>query len=410
MTQPSAATESRPWRVPMGPRDPGQGERAATPLELFFDLTFVVAVALLAAELAHSIEEGHATEGVPTYLMVFFAIWWAWVNFSWFASAYDCDDVVYRLLTVVQMGGVLVLAAGVHTAFEERDFTTVTLGYVLMRVAMLAQWLRAAQGDAERRGTALRYAGGIAVVQVGWVLRLLLPETLGLVGFLVLVAAEMLVPVWAERHGGTPWHPHHIAERYGLFTIIVLGEVVLAATRAVQTAVSEGGVGVDLVLLGAAALLLSVGLWWLYFLKSNGPALERRPDLSFLWGYGHYGVFASIAALGAGLEVAVAAVDHELEVSDLGAALAVAVPVAVFVLLVWALHQPLAPRPQSHLAAVLVTVAAVLALAVAVPAGLALTWAVLLTVVPVAALVAVGVAADHHRHAAAPPARMSPGS
>jgi low temperature requirement protein LtrA len=297
------------------------------------------------------------------------------------------------------MGGVLVLAAGVQSAFEERDFATVTLGYVLMRVAMLAQWLRAAQGDAERRGTALRYAAGIAVVQVGWGLRLLLPGTLGLVGFLVLVLAELSVPVWAERHRGTPWHPHHIAERYGLFTIIVLGEVVLAATRAVQTAVSEEGVGVDVVLLGAAALLLSVGLWWLYFLKSNGPALERRPELSFLWGYGHYGIYASIAAVGAGLEVAVAAVDHELEVSDR----------AAFVLLVWALHAPLAPRPGSHLVAVLTTVAVVVLLAVAVGAGLAPTWAVLLMVVPVAALVAVGVASDHRRHADAP-ARMAPAS
>ncbi len=76
--------------------------------------------------------------------MVFFAIWWAWMNFTWFASAYDVDDVPYRLLALVQMGGVLVLAAGVPSAFEHQDFFGITLGYFIMRIGLVAQWVRAA--------------------------------------------------------------------------------------------------------------------------------------------------------------------------------------------------------------------------------------------------------------------------
>jgi low temperature requirement protein LtrA len=122
----------------MVPRRIDEEHRASTPLELLFDLTFVVAVSLLARELAHGIAEDHLRDAVPAFLTVFFAIWWAWMNFTWFASAYDTDDVPYRLLTMLQMGGVLVLAAGVAPAFEGRDFTAVTIGYVVMRVAMLA--------------------------------------------------------------------------------------------------------------------------------------------------------------------------------------------------------------------------------------------------------------------------------
>ena len=101
-------------------RDPDEQHRASTPLELLFDLTFVVAVAQVAAELAHGIADDHARpSSLLSYLMVFFAIWWAWMNFTWFASAYDTDDVPYRLLTLVQMAGVLVFAAGIHAAFDD---------------------------------------------------------------------------------------------------------------------------------------------------------------------------------------------------------------------------------------------------------------------------------------------------
>jgi low temperature requirement protein LtrA len=109
----------RPWRVPMVARDTGERHRASTPLELLFDLTFVVAVAAAAAQLAHAIVEDHAAQGLLGYLMVFFAIWWAWMNFTWFASAHDRDDTPYRLVTLVQMSGVLVLAAGVPAAMNE---------------------------------------------------------------------------------------------------------------------------------------------------------------------------------------------------------------------------------------------------------------------------------------------------
>src|SRR6478735_400197 len=108
----------------MHPRSPHEGHRVATPLELLFDLVFVVAVGRAAAGLHHAIGAGHAVDGLMGYGMVFFAIWWAWMNFTWFASAYDSDDVPYRLLVFVQLTGALVMAAGIPVMFEERHPTT----------------------------------------------------------------------------------------------------------------------------------------------------------------------------------------------------------------------------------------------------------------------------------------------
>ncbi|MEP6842873.1 MAG: low temperature requirement protein A, partial [Pseudolysinimonas sp.] len=107
--------------VRMRGRGDAEPHRASTPLELLFDLTFVVAVASLTAELAHGILTGHPV-AIASFLQVFAAIWWAWINFTWFASAFDVDDALYRGLTLVQMAGVLVVAAGVPAAFEHNDF------------------------------------------------------------------------------------------------------------------------------------------------------------------------------------------------------------------------------------------------------------------------------------------------
>ncbi len=375
-------------RRPMTGRAADEEHRAATPLELLFDLTFVVAVSRAAAELAHDVAGGHVGHAVVAYAMVFFGIWWAWMNFTWFASAYDTDDVGYRLLTLLQMAGVLVYAAGIHDAFEDADFVTGTIGYVVMRVALVGQWARAARSDPEHRATCRRYVVGVSLVQVAWVLRLLLPPDLAFPMFFVLALADVLVPVWAEQPRRTTWHPEHIAERYGLFTIIVLGECVLAATVALQVVVEDDGWDTDLVVLGSGGLVLLFALWWMYFLKDAGEGLRRRPQHSFLWGYGHYVVFAALAALGAGLEVGVEALGHHLAVSDLVVALAVTGPVASFVLVVWLLHAPLADGYRATALPVLGSTAAVLAVALLVPLGLSVALVPWLAAAPIALLVA----------------------
>jgi low temperature requirement protein LtrA len=321
----------------MSGRDPGEEHRAATPLELLFDLTFVVAVAQAAAQLHHALAEGHFGSGLAGYAAVFFAVWWAWMNFTWFASAYDTDDVLYRLLTLLQMAGVLVLAAGVPSAFKHGDFSVVVIGYVIMRVAMLAQWLRAAREHPEGRSGALRYAAGIALVQAGWIARLWAPGVWAPTTFVVLVAAELAVPAWAEYRGmATRWHPGHIAERYGLFTIIVLGEVILASLSGVQSAVTDQGLSADVLLIALGGLLLVFTLWWTYFTGGDVRLTTLRTALT--WGYGHYLVFAALAALGAGMQAALDASQHHAHLTERAAGLAVAVPVTAALLLLAALH------------------------------------------------------------------------
>jgi low temperature requirement protein LtrA len=328
-------------RTRMGGRDPHETHRAATPLELLFDLTFVVAFGIAADELAHLVTEGHVGAGLTGFLFATFAISWAWINFTWFASAYDTDDWVFRLATMVQMLGVLVLALGLPAMFESVDEGAVVdnavmvAGYVVMRVAMVFQWLRAARQDPARRRACLTYATAISVAQIGWI-ALLLARTSVLATFLwaaVLVLVELAGPVIADRRrtDGTPWHPHHVAERYGLLVIIALGEAVLGTTVAISAIVEGAGWTTDVVLLGLAGTALTFGLWWVYFVFPSGELLARHRERSFGWGYGHIVLFGALVAVGAGLHVAAFYLDEHSVLGVAGTVAAVAVPVALYI-------------------------------------------------------------------------------
>jgi low temperature requirement protein LtrA len=340
----------------MAARSPHEAHRAATPLELFFDLVFVVAIAQAAGSLHHAVSEAHVADGLLGYTIVFFAIWWAWMSFTWFASAYDCDDVPYRLTVFVQMTGALIIAAGVPALFEGQRATTVTVGYLVMRSAVVAHWLRAASSDPPRRTTARRYAMGISVLQLAWLGLLLLPG-FSVTAFFFFVGLELLVPVWAERAARTPWHPHHIAERYGLLTLIVLGESILAAMLAVQSALAGGERLAALAPTMVGGLLTVCSMWWIYFDRPVHDLLTsfRR---AFAWGYGHYVVFASAAAVGAGLAANVDVVAGHSKIGPIGAGYAVAIPAAVYLCCLWLLHH----RPEYQRTRVFGPIAAVLML------------------------------------------------
>lgn len=365
------ATENsrlRSLMPPLHPRDPEQHHRAATPLELLFDLVSVIAIASAAVGLHHAISEAHAVEGVLSFGMAFFAIWWAWMNFTWFASAYDNDDTAYRLLTMVIMGGALVVAAGIPGIFADQpDFTMVITGYVVMRIAMTVLWLRAGCADTAHRRTALAYAIGIALVQIYWVVFLLVQPVSGPLGYgmwLVGFVLELSVPAVAEPlTQTTPWHRHHIVERYGLLLIIVLGETLLSGSLALRQ--SAEAFNIMLVHTALSALVIVFALWWIYF--SPDPHLQdRNLRRALIWGYGHFVIFASGAAIGAGFGVLVDVITGHAKVSLVIGDYAVAIPVALFLGGLWLVRDQFVCRGKARFAlpacAVLVLIAPIIGL------------------------------------------------
>ena len=328
----------------MSGRDPHEPHRVATPLELLFDLTFVIAFGVAASELAHALVSGHIGAGLAGFVFATFSVSWAWINFSWFASAYDTDDWVYRLTTMLQMVGVLVLALGIPQVFssiaggEHVNNRILVAGYVVMRIAMVIQWLRAAKQNPDRRPACLAYATAITVAQVGWVAVAIAnnSERVTFILIAVLIAIELTGPFLAEkRMGGTPWHAHHIVERNGLLTIIALGEGVVGTVASLSAVVADQGWTTDAVLVAVAGTGLTFGMWWLYFVVPAAGLLHAHRDRSFGYGYSHILVFGSIVATGAGLHAAAYYIQHRSQLGSLGTVVAVAVPVGVYTAVVF---------------------------------------------------------------------------
>jgi low temperature requirement protein LtrA len=386
----------------MSGRDPHEEHRTATPLELLFDLTFVIGFGIAASEFAHQLSEDHVGTGLASFAFATFAICWAWINFAWFASAYDTDDWVYRLMTMLQMVGVIILSLGLPAMYATMAEGGHVDNRVMMRIALVAQWLRAAKQDPQRRAACLTYAVVVTVAQIGWIVMFLVSTSVAetLIWAVGLVMFEMSGPVLAERRmGGTPWHAHHIAERYSLLVIIALGEGVVGTVASLSAVVSAQGWSVAAVLVAVAGTGLTFGMWWVYFIVPQSQLLHVRRELSFRFGYMHLVVFGAIVGTGAGLHAAAYYVEHHSKLDAVGTVLSVAIPVAIYIVVVYLLYMwLLGSRDPFHLLLLVLTGAVLVAAVILVQRGMSMANALLIvTLAP--AVTVVGYELLGYRHA-----------
>jgi low temperature requirement protein LtrA len=393
----------------MSGRDPHEEHRVATPLELLFDLTFVVGFGIAASEFAHMLAENHVGAGLLGFVFATFAVCWAWINFSWFASAYDTDDWIYRVMTMLQMVGVIVMALGfpaMYASIEHGghvDNRVMVAGYVVMRISLVGQWLRAAKQDPDHRSACLMYATAVTVAQVGWIASMFLHTSVPVtfVVIALLIGVETLGPVLAEwRKGGTPWHPHHITERYGLLTIIALGEGVVGTVASLSAVVGAQGWTFDAAFVAVAGIGLTFGMWWTYFVVPQADVLHAHPERSFWFGYLPIVTLGAIVATGAGLHAAAYYIEHQSKLSSVQTVLAVALPVAAYIASIYLLYMVLVRTVDAFHLLLIALTAAVLAGAVWLAAA-GVSMANCLLVVTLAPIVSVvGFELVGHRHAA----------
>ena len=263
-----------------------------------------------------------------------FAVIWAWINFTWFASAYDTDDWVFRVVTMVQLIGVLILAMGIEPMFhslvegDHVDNAVIVGGYVIMRLALVFQWLRAARQDPARRQTCLRYATYLGVVQLGWIAVLRHPS--GRPDHLHHDGAPVHTGNGHAVRGRT-FHADPLARAPHRGTLRPAGNhrprrMPDRRDRNLRAIVANHGWSVDAALVGFGGTALAFAMWWIYFILPAGRALHLQRHRSFFFGYGHIPIFAAIAATGAGLHVAAYYIDHEAHISAAVAVASIAVP------------------------------------------------------------------------------------
>jgi low temperature requirement protein LtrA len=281
-------------------------ERRASWLELFFDLCFVVAVGAV----AHVLHDEPSIEGLALFAALFIPVWWSWMEYAWYATSFPERGGFNRFGAFAAMLTVLAMATQVGSA-SHGDPRGFILAFVVFHAIVVALFLRAARLYPGRQAFSIRYASGFGLAAAIWLVSLALPEEIRPWIWIAALAVDLVTP-WtavlaaAER----TFDVSHIPERYGLFTIIVLGEAIIAVARSM----SEAQWTPEAVTTAIAGFAIAVVIWWAYFAHPHAELLERGRLASFIWGYGHIFVWMGIAMTGVGIELAIeaAATGHPL--------------------------------------------------------------------------------------------------
>jgi low temperature requirement protein LtrA len=272
-------------------------QRHASYLELFFDLVFVVAI----AQLAHELVLDHSLHGFAVFGALYLPIFIAWQGYTIYADRFDTDDVVFRVVVLLGMLAILALAVQVPDV-AHGDSTGFAVAYIVVRSLMIALYLRAYHHVPEARPLIVRYAGGYSLGVSLWVVSLAFdaPERYVLWG--VGLAWEYALP-WLGRHlfASIPVHVSHVPERFALFTIVVLGESVLA----VALGVAGRDWALSAAIIAALGFFVAAAIWWMYFGHGVEFSLERRAGSILVFAYVHIPLLAALTAVGAGITLAI---------------------------------------------------------------------------------------------------------
>jgi low temperature requirement protein LtrA len=283
-------------------------DRRATWLELFFDLVFVAAVGQLANSLAAEPTAARFFE----FVALFVPVWWAWTGFTFYANRFDTDDLPYRLLTLVGMFAIAALATTVPGAFAGATIGF-PLAYVGARVVLLVLYARAARHVPEARKFAQMFLTAFGAAVAIWLVSLAFPRPWNYILWGCALAIELAIPFFTWRQiRDAPIHPRHIPERFGLLTLIVLGESVLGVVLGVEKVSWVSGSA----LAATAGFITAAALWWIYFDFLDETTIGSRGLVSGLtFTYMHFFIVVGLAALGAGVKMAIlsAGGDHHYD-------------------------------------------------------------------------------------------------
>ena len=281
--------------------------RSATWLELFYDLAFVVVVAVLGRRLHDDL----SWVGLASFAGYFALLWWLWASHTFYADRYDTDDLVYRLLATAQMLAVLVIAASL-TSGPAESTTAFSAGYATARLVLLAMYIRVYRHVAETRRLVGGYLVGFGLAAGVWTASIFAPEPARFALWAVALTIDLATPWFMRRQQAeVPLDVSHLPERFGLFTILVLGE----SLAAVAAGLGQLAWATGLVLTAAFGVGLATTLWWLYFDNAEGSVVRRRDTdrrtwRPTAWIYAHFPLAAALAALGVALEHAVTEAGH----------------------------------------------------------------------------------------------------
>jgi low temperature requirement protein LtrA len=290
----------------------GEDERV-TPLELFFDLVFVLALTQCTALMA----DDPTWEGMAKGMLVLGIMWWAWVGYAWLTSVLDPEEGMVRLVMFGAMAALLVVSLCVPEAFDESGLLFAG-AYALVRIAHLALFMVASRDDPVLRRAVLTGLVGSTLVSSGLLVAASFTDGALQGGLWALaLALDMSGPLFFGSQG---WKlvPGHFAERHGLILIIALGESIVAIGVG-----AEAGVTLGVVVAASVGIAVAAAQWWLYFdvvarvaeirLTRAAPGRERNTMARDSYSYLHLPMVAGIVLVALGMKKTLEHVEDPLK-------------------------------------------------------------------------------------------------
>lgn len=285
------------WQPPKLHQDrEGHGERKVTWLELFYDLVYVATIIQLGNVLSNNV----SLAGFLGFVALFIPIWWSWSGTTFFFNRIIADDIWHRLLIFSQMFAIAVLAISVSGAIGERS-VQFALAYVAIRAVLILLYYHAGRHIPSARTLTNRYTLGFGLAATIWLASVFVPTPLRYwlwgVG-MVIDFAVPLSPGTRRLNKLLPPDLEHMSERYGLLTIIVLGE---AFVKVIGSAAEEQ-LGFAALGYGFFGLMIACSLWWLYFDKVAGSVNSPLGLAPYVWIYSHLPLTLGLTAYGVGIK------------------------------------------------------------------------------------------------------------
>jgi low temperature requirement protein LtrA len=297
-----------------------RSEERVTPLELFFDLVFVLAITQCTALMADS----PTWEGLVKGLLVLGVLWWSWVGYAWLTSVVDPEEGVVRLVIFGAMAGLLVAALCVPEVFGDLALLF-ACSYAAVRIGQILLFVVASRDDPALRHSVLRLAISTGI-GVGLLVAAAFADGVLQGGLWALALLLDMGGPWLIDPEGWKLVPGHFAERHGLIVIIALGESIVAIGVG-----SEAGVDAGVVVAAVLGIAVAGALWWLYFdvvalvaarrLSNARAGRERNEIARDSFSYLHFPMVAGIVLLALGLKKTLEHVEDPLELVPAVAAL-----------------------------------------------------------------------------------------
>ncbi|WP_307468589.1 low temperature requirement protein A [Paenibacillus harenae] len=274
--------------------------KKVTWLELFYDLLFVAAVSKAGHVLLHVEHDTIPTHYLLKFVLIIVPIWWAWVGQSLFVNRFGEDSVSHRIFLILQLFFSLIMTASLSVEFDEY-YVPFLIGYVGLRAMTAIQYLAVSRREQNHRKVTARYLGsrfwiGLAISSLSiffdsWVRYAVLYAG---------IAIDIALPLIGRRHlVKTPINTHHLLERFSLFTLILLGEILLSILAVLQSSDWTW----ESILFAVLTFLLAIAIWWQYFENVERKVNKNIESAGQIIIYGHLLIFISLCMLAASIRL-----------------------------------------------------------------------------------------------------------